>query len=241
MKYGSNAHTFYCWQRQWWLFCSCSCSRYHYCGWSWKDIEHIFNNAHNRITSKTQAKQRPYQGQPLIIHAKYHPRSLQRSDLNNIFKTTLGTHVPNQTIISLSRPKNLGNRLVRSKLPNVPNMNPSDYLNPWKKMRKEKRANLKNNTHPLFYHCFSNIKLVIFVTNFVMIVTFLLYKKLHPKALYHNDHTWTLFELFNKTPGPEFFENSNSNLFWTTIIFFELLSPSHKPSSLLSFIFKHLF
>ena len=99
-------------------------------GWNWKDIEHIFNAAHNRITGKTQAKNRPYQGQPLIIHAEYHPRGLQRSDLNSIFKTTLGTHVPNQTIIALSRPKNLGDRLVRSKLPDVPNMNPSDYLNP---------------------------------------------------------------------------------------------------------------
>ena len=42
---------------------------------------------------------------------------------------------------------------------------------------------------PLSYHCFSNNKPVMFVTNFVMIVTFLLYKKQFPKAPYHNNHT----------------------------------------------------
>ena len=29
-------------------------------GWNWKDIEHNFNAAHNRITGKTQAKHQPY-------------------------------------------------------------------------------------------------------------------------------------------------------------------------------------
>ena len=45
-------------------------------------------------------------------------------------------------------------------------------------------------------------------------------KQLLPQALYHNNHTWTFFELilnFSKNAGLGVFENSNSNLFWTTI------------------------
>ena len=71
------------------------------CGWNWNNIKHIFNDTHNHISSKSQAKQKHYQGQLLFMHAEYHPRGLKQFDLNNISKTTLSTNIPNQTNIAL--------------------------------------------------------------------------------------------------------------------------------------------
>ena len=98
-------------------------------GWDWNYIKSIFNDAHNRITGLVPRPIRPYRGQPLIIHTVYHPRGLQRQDLRNIFNQHLGDQIPNQVIISMSRPKNLKDRLVHSTLPPVPGCNPSDFIN----------------------------------------------------------------------------------------------------------------
>ena len=65
---------------------------------------------------------------PVIIHLKYHPRGIQRSDLRRIYNQTLGVKIKNKVIIAVSRPKNLREQLCRSHLPSMPKCDPSDFL-----------------------------------------------------------------------------------------------------------------
>jgi len=100
-------------------------------GWSWAFIRPIFREAHNRITNNHTVNPKLItkpKMQPLIIHSSYHPRGLHRQDIRKIFNETLGHIIDNPIIIAQSHPKNLRNRLCRSKLPLLPGCNPSDFL-----------------------------------------------------------------------------------------------------------------
>ena len=100
-------------------------------GWSWAFVCPIFCEAHNRITDNHTVNpnliNKPKM-QPLIIHNTYHPRGLQQQDIRKIFNKTLGQVIKNPIIIAQSRPRNLKNRLCRSKLSLLPGCNPSDFL-----------------------------------------------------------------------------------------------------------------
>ena len=80
---------------------------------------------------------------------------------------------------------------------------------------------------PLFYHCFSNIDLrpeinIIFIStiDFFEFIDFFDFIDSTPNALYHNDHTWTFFELMNlfKERRAQRFWKFKFKSFWTTII-----------------------
>ena len=106
-------------------------------GWSWSYLKHIFNDAHNRITGRTQKPPRTTKKRPVFIHTTYHPRGIQRQDLRKIYNETLGQVLDNDVIVATSRPRNLRDILVQSKLPPVENCNPSDFLNRKNSTNKE--------------------------------------------------------------------------------------------------------
>ena len=98
-------------------------------GWEWKTIKPHFREAHYQITGRFEKKQKiENKGKPIFIHINYHPRGIQRNDLRSIYNETLAQEIPNKVIIAVSRPKNLRDRLCRSRLQDVPHNNPSDII-----------------------------------------------------------------------------------------------------------------
>ena len=98
-------------------------------GWEWKTIKPHFREAHYQITGRFEKKRKiENKGKPIFIHINYHPRGIQRNDLRSIYNETLAQEIPNKVIIAVSRPKNLRDRLCRSRLQDVPHNNPSDII-----------------------------------------------------------------------------------------------------------------
>jgi hypothetical protein len=66
---------------------------------------------------------------PIFFHLPYHPRGVQRTTIRKTFDTTLKKLLPNRPLtVAVSRQRNLGDRVCRTKLPDVPGYNPSDFL-----------------------------------------------------------------------------------------------------------------
>jgi hypothetical protein len=64
---------------------------------------------------------------PIFFHLPYHPRGMQRTTIRKAFNASLQKVLPHRTlIVAASRPKNLGDRVCRTRLPDVPGNNPSD-------------------------------------------------------------------------------------------------------------------
>ena len=64
---------------------------------------------------------------PIFFHLPYHPRGIQRTTIRKTFDATLKKVLPHRPlIVAVSRPKNLGDRVCRTRLPDVPGNNPSD-------------------------------------------------------------------------------------------------------------------
>jgi hypothetical protein len=66
---------------------------------------------------------------PIFFHLPYHPRGIARTTIRKTFDTTLKKLMPQRPlIVAVSRPKNLGDRVCRTRLPDVPGYNPSDLI-----------------------------------------------------------------------------------------------------------------
>jgi hypothetical protein len=64
---------------------------------------------------------------PIFFHLPYHPRGIQRTTIRKIFDASLKKVLPHRPlIVAVSRPKNLGDRVCQTRLPDVPGNNPSD-------------------------------------------------------------------------------------------------------------------
>jgi hypothetical protein len=115
------------------------CSR----GYSLKTLLPIFQTATNRLVNvprrplrsppMTEARRTLQQCSktinPMIFHLKYHPRGITRQNVRKIYDETLGPLIPNRRLlIAVSRTKNIGDRVCRTRLPDIPGHNPSDYI-----------------------------------------------------------------------------------------------------------------
>jgi hypothetical protein len=66
---------------------------------------------------------------PIFFHLPYHPRGIKRPTIRKHFNATLQKLLPRRRlIVAVSRQKNLGDRVCRTRLSDVPGNNPSDFL-----------------------------------------------------------------------------------------------------------------
>jgi hypothetical protein len=65
---------------------------------------------------------------PIFFHLPYHPRGIQRTTIRKTFDASLKKLLPKRSLtVAVSRAKNLGDRVCRTRLPDVPGYNPSDF------------------------------------------------------------------------------------------------------------------
>jgi hypothetical protein len=68
---------------------------------------------------------------PLIFHLLHHPRGNTRQQLRAAYAKTVEPLIPEQPlIVAVSRPKNIKDRVCRTKLADIQGANPSDYFEP---------------------------------------------------------------------------------------------------------------
>lgn len=79
-----------------------------------------FREAHYQISGRFKKKKVENKGKSILIHINYHPRGIQRNNLQSIYNKTLAQEIPNKVIIAMSRPKNLQDRLCQSRLQDIP-------------------------------------------------------------------------------------------------------------------------
>ncbi len=66
---------------------------------------------------------------PIFFHLPYHPRGIQRTTIRKTFDASLKKLLPKRSLtVAVSRAKNLGDRVCRTRLPDVPGYNPSDFI-----------------------------------------------------------------------------------------------------------------
>jgi hypothetical protein len=67
---------------------------------------------------------------PLFFHMQYHPRGLQRQQVRAAYNETLAPLLEKdrRLVIAVSRPRNLRDRVCSTRLPDVSDHNPSDYI-----------------------------------------------------------------------------------------------------------------
>jgi hypothetical protein len=66
---------------------------------------------------------------PLIFHLSYHPRGLTRQQVRKVYADTIGPLIPDRRLlVAVSRPKNIRDRICRTRLADIPSDNPSDYI-----------------------------------------------------------------------------------------------------------------
>jgi hypothetical protein len=68
---------------------------------------------------------------PIIFHLKHHPRGITRQHVRSAFAETLGPLLKDsrRLLITVSRPKNIKDRISSTRLADLPGTNPSDYIN----------------------------------------------------------------------------------------------------------------
>ena len=105
-------------------------------GYTKEHLQPIFTTALTRIqteqsqtNNKNNNNQTDTENRPLFFHLDYHPRGIQRQQIRAAFHNTLGTIFPNhQLIVAQHRLPNIRDRICKTKLTNVNNNNPSNYL-----------------------------------------------------------------------------------------------------------------
>lgn len=65
----------------------------------------------------------------LYYHLPFHPRGIQRENIQQEYTTHLQKRLPHTLTVAISRPRNLKDRLCNSRLPYVLGNNPSNFLN----------------------------------------------------------------------------------------------------------------
>jgi hypothetical protein len=66
---------------------------------------------------------------PMIFHLPHHPRGITRLQVREAYSATLGPLIPERRLlIAVSRPKNIRDRVCRTRLPDLPGTNPSDFI-----------------------------------------------------------------------------------------------------------------
>lgn len=116
-------------------------------GWQWCDLKPIFTRANQSLVNTgkplllhlasltKEEKKRHFaasnidSNKPLVFKLDFHPRGIQRQDVRQAFiNSGLNALIPDRKfIVAQRRPKNLGDRLCSSTLPDIKGNNPSDY------------------------------------------------------------------------------------------------------------------
>ena len=91
-----------------------------------------FTTACNRLktTNNTNDTRVPDYRRQLFFHLLYHPKGIDRKDIRRAYEQTIPKVIENRKLtIAISRPRNLQDKLCRSKLLITKNNNnPSDYI-----------------------------------------------------------------------------------------------------------------
>ena len=83
----------------------------------------------NKETASIRHKAKLQTKDTAFLHWVYHPKDITKNTLRNIYNNSLRGHDNFKDMrIAMSRPKNLKDILCKSSLPDVPGMNPSDFL-----------------------------------------------------------------------------------------------------------------
>jgi hypothetical protein len=70
------------------------------------------------------------QTKPLFFHLQFHPRGIQRKQIREAYNDTLAPLLESERrlIVAVSRPRNLRDRVCSTRLPDVTDNNPSDFI-----------------------------------------------------------------------------------------------------------------
>jgi hypothetical protein len=112
-------------------------------GYSLKNLLPVFQKANERllkhdprrlliprVTPPPDANQ-PEEESPLIFHLLHHPRGVSRQQVRAAYAETVEPLIPERPlIVAVSRPKNIKDRVCRTRLDDIPGANPSDYFEP---------------------------------------------------------------------------------------------------------------
>jgi hypothetical protein len=110
-------------------FCTLLAKRLIARGWPKTTVISLMQEASVRLKNTTITPKQPTQ-KPIIFHLPFHPRGIQRQTIREVYNKTVGRHIKDrQLIVAVSRPRNLYDRLCKTKLKDVDGKNPSDFLN----------------------------------------------------------------------------------------------------------------
>jgi hypothetical protein len=67
---------------------------------------------------------------PIFFHLQFHPRGIQRQQIRAAYNETLAPLLSEERrlIVAVSRPRNLRDRVCTTRLPNLTDNNPSDFI-----------------------------------------------------------------------------------------------------------------
>ena len=90
----------------------------------------LFTKACNRLTRKKEEGENEDYRRQLFFHLLYHPKGIERTNIRQAYEQTLKAIVPNRKFtVAISQPRNLRDKLCRSKLAITNNNNnPSDFI-----------------------------------------------------------------------------------------------------------------
>lgn len=103
-------------------------------GWPPDILVPIFREAWQRLqnsesTNHHKTPQGSISKKQVFFHLPYHPRGIQRSDIRDAFQHHLAEILDDcRLTIAVSRPKNIGDRVCSTVLPDLPGKNPSDHI-----------------------------------------------------------------------------------------------------------------
>ncbi len=101
-------------------------------GYSMQQLAPLFFEATERLSIRAdqgKVESAAENLKPIFFHLPYHPRGITRTTIRKTFDSSLKKLLPDRRlIVAVSRPKSLGDRVCRTRLPDVPGNNPSDLI-----------------------------------------------------------------------------------------------------------------
>jgi hypothetical protein len=110
-------------------------------GYSLHSLLPVFQKASDRLLHSdrnrlllNRTEQQPNTGdkvKPFIFHLRHHPRGVSRQQVRAAYSEFIEPLVPDRPlIVAVSRAKNIKDRVCRTRLPDIPGNNPSDFIQP---------------------------------------------------------------------------------------------------------------
>ena len=108
-------------------------------GYSMKNLLPVFQKASERLLRSdpcrnlTPRNEAPADAtpspSPLIFHLQHHPRGVSRQQVRKAYSKFIEPLIPERSlIVAVLRPKNIRDRVCRTRLLDIPGENPSDYI-----------------------------------------------------------------------------------------------------------------